>query len=554
METTERKQKNTARRAAAFLLAAAMVIACAMPAFAASTAYSADKCTVRYNGSRISGNGYYIKNTPYLPVDLIGTYAVNGGVTVDKSNLRLIVDVAQERIRVGDDKTSEFISAYAGSIYIPLRNIDGTLCFPLNVTDQLFKLGYSVSNGVISLHRYSGTDRVSRVNYDTNAAMSLLTGGSGYVSLSAGDQVYITGETQNYYRVDTIDSESCYVMKNAVTTQDVDMTSYDMYFQRKNKAVINSGSKIAGTWEYVNTTTPDAPSGIAGIDVLAPTWFSQIVNGDGNIANRGDRGYTDACHAAGYSVWATINNSMSTTGSTKYTTAVLADDALMKKTVAQYLLYSCMYNVDGINIDYEDVADADAANLVNFVKTMRSYTERLGLALSIDTMPPATWTKEYDYAKLADNVDLLIIMTYDEHYSGSKTAGSVSSLPWTEASIRNTILAGVPASKLMIGIPFYTREWTTDSSNNVLSQRALNMVSAQNVISSKGLSVAYHADTGQNYVEYQNGENTVKIWLEDETSIANRLDLVSKYDLAGCMCWRRGQEDASIWNVFAQKI
>lgn len=104
----------------------------------------------------------------------------------------------------------------------------------------------------------------------------------------------------------------------------------------------------------------------------------------------------------------------------------------MNKTAAQYLFYSCLYDVDGINIDYEDVTDNDAAGLTAFTALMRSYTERQGLNLSIDTLIPEPWTIEYDRAALSKYVDFLAVMTCDEHYSSSPAAGSIASLPWVE--------------------------------------------------------------------------------------------------------------------------
>ena len=66
------------------------------------------------------------------------------------------------------------------------------------------------------------------------------------------------------------------------------------------------------------------------------------------------------------------------------------------------------------------------------------------------------WSGGYDRAALAAEADYLILMAYDEHYSASPTAGSVSSLPWVERGLRR-VLQEVPAEKLILGAPFYTR-------------------------------------------------------------------------------------------------
>jgi spore germination protein YaaH len=281
----------------------------------------------------------------------------------------------------------------------------------------------------------------------------------------------------------------------------------------------------------------------------APTWFDLIVEGDGNIENLGDKGYTEAAHAGGYMVWATITNSFSTKGSTAFTTKTFNNSALLNKSVAQYIFYSCLYDVDGINIDYEDVADGDAAGLVAFTALLRNYTERQGLVLSIDTLIPRPWTIEYDRAALSKYVDYLAVMTYDEHYSSSPAAGSVASLPWVESAVKD-ILKDVPASKLLLGVPLYTRIWTVDGAGKIISNPAAKMPEVRSLLESKGLTPVWLDREKQYYAEYPDGANTARIWIEDSRSIANRLNLVSKYNLAGAACWQLRQGEDQIWDVF----
>ena len=50
-------------------------------------------------------------------------------------------------------------------------------------------------------------------------------------------------------------------------------------------------------------------------------------------------------------------------------------------------------------------------------------------------------------------------MAYDEHTAGSTEPGSVSSYPFVEDAIKKT-LANVPSSKIILGVPFYLRDYT----------------------------------------------------------------------------------------------
>lgn len=440
-----------------------------------------DSCLIYYNGALIFHRGYYINNTPYLPIGLFGTYLNNQGMKADKIKERLVIDLSKQKIVMADEATTQFIKDNAGSISIPLRNIEGELFFPLNTTAQFFHVKYQVE----------------------------------------GKEIRIK-----------------------------DLRSQTDFHAPKKRKVIPEGEKISLAWDYAGTITPSTPAiKYEGLDILAPTWFHLITNGGGNIENNGDKGYTDAAHAKGYQVWATITNNMSTKGSTAFTTKTFQNSVLLNKSVAQYLFYSCLYGVDGINIDYEDVADQDASGLVAFTSLLRNYTERQGLILSIDTLIPRPWTVEYDRAALANNVDYLAVMTYDEHYSGSPDAGSVASLPWAEEAVQAT-LKEVPSSKLLLGVPLYTRIWTVDNTGKVIKNPAVKMPAVRSILSEKDLTPVWLEKEKQYYVEYPEDLYRNKIWIEDSRSISNRLNLIEKYDLAGAACWQLRQGEDSIWSVF----
>jgi len=191
---------------------------------------------------------------------------------------------------MGDDATTNFVKTYAGSVYIPLREIEENLYFPLNTTEQFFKLSFTVSGDVIKMRAYSGTDKIAKINQgNVQAVSSLLEGGGDTVNLSLNDTVFITGETDNYYKISAEDGSTVYVMKDYVTISEIDLSKIDFYAPKKSKFKRGS-EKISLAWEYVSTITPSAPAiKHNGLDILSPTWFDLITDGDGSVENNGDR-------------------------------------------------------------------------------------------------------------------------------------------------------------------------------------------------------------------------------------------------------------------------
>ena len=113
-------------------------------------------------------------------------------------------------------------------------------------------------------------------------------------AVAKGDTVFIESETDNYYKIETSEGLDGYLMKSQVTISDVDLSKVDFYAPKKVKYVRGT-EKINLVWQYVASTTPAAPSEREdGIDILAPTWFDQIVNGGGAVENHGDLGYSQS--------------------------------------------------------------------------------------------------------------------------------------------------------------------------------------------------------------------------------------------------------------------
>ncbi|PKM85368.1 MAG: hypothetical protein CVU86_02810 [Firmicutes bacterium HGW-Firmicutes-11] len=526
--------------------------------FSSTSSFGAEDVNSRslyYQGELLSERGYDLNGSPYVPVSVIQRYGDLEGITFDTAAKKMQIDLAKQSILMADDITTNFVKTYGGTVYIPLREIDGTLYCPLNTAEQLVKLSPSLSANAIRMFSYSGTETIARINSDGVSLTSSLTEKNRQITipLTKGEMVTVESETDSYFKISTQSGTTGYVMKPSLTIADVDLAEIDFYAPKKEKN-LPSGEKINIVWQYVGAVTPPAPEQKhAGIDVLAPTWFDLIVDGDGNIENNGDLAYTANAHNKGYKVWATITNNMSTKGSTAFTTKVLSNSALLNRSVAQYLFYACLYDADGINIDYEQVVDSDAAGLTAFTALLRNYTERQGLVLSIDTLIPKPWTIEYDRAALSRYVDYLAVMTYDEHYSTSPVAGSVASLPWVEEAIVNT-LKEVPEEKILLGVPMYTRVWVVDSNGKVIRNPSASMPYVQTLIAEKNLTPIWLEKEKQNFVSYANGAYTDKIWVEDARSIANRLDLVRKYDLAGSACWQFSQASPEIWDVFSAML
>ena len=284
-----------------------------------------------------------------------------------------------------------------------------------------------------------------------------------------------------------------------------------------------------------------------GVNTASPCWFS-IVNEAGLIKSDVDETYIAAAKARGYRLWPLIDSGFDADRMHE----LLNNDTARHYVVQQLLFYTERYGFDGINLDFENIYDEDRDQLTLFVREITMALRAEGKTVSIDVTVPSTtpnWSPCYDREALAQIVDYVMLMAYDEHWRTSPVSGSVASLGWVENGIIATMQQQVPPEKLVLGIPLYMRLWT--ECQGKVSARTLTMPAAQALIKEKGLSPQWQADQGQYYFEYNEAGRRYRVWQEDERSLASKVALVKKYNLAGIASWRKGFESPEVWPVLA---
>ncbi len=309
--------------------------------------------------------------------------------------------------------------------------------------------------------------------------------------------------------------------------------------------------KLSLVWINITRDNPylEGEEKINGLDVILPTWFN-LMDGDGNMANRASSSYVEAAHKKGYSVWAMLSNGFNKVNTTQFFNNPMSVNLF----IARILAYSKLYGLDGINIDFENVDVNDRASFVRFISLLGPYLRAYGLKSSIDVHVPgnSNLSRSHDRGRLAKYVDYIILMAYDEHWRTAPKAGSVASMPWVERAVQNTLAEGVPQQKLVLGVPFYMRKWEETSSGDgkvKVRSYTLTMRESDEIIRSKGLSPVWFSDLGQHFYSYSENGKTYKIWVENEDSVSRKLQLVNKYSLAGTAAWRKGYEKPEIWPV-----
>lgn len=365
--------------------------------------------------------------------------------------------------------------------------------------------------------------------------------------ISKGESVTVLEQMETWCKVKTQDAYIGYVENkklSEITTQEpIPVTDYEEPVYTSN----TRDHKINLAWHGVdgaagNDTLESMLQNTKSINVISPTWFA-LTDNEGNFSSAATQDYVDRAHNMGLEVWGLVDNF--TKGQVD-TYEVLAGTTNRTKLIDGLVAEALQYGLDGINVDFENITQEAGQPFIEFIRELSIPCREHGLVLSVDNYVPMDHTDHYDRREQGVVADYVIIMGYDEHYKGSKEAGSVASIDFVERGIANTV-EQVPAEKVINAIPFYTRIWETRGTT--VDSQAVGMEIARQYIENHSIATVWDETTCQNYGEYQSGDSYFQVWLEDEESIQVKLNIMSKYGLAGVAEWKLGFDEPDVWNV-----
>lgn len=324
--------------------------------------------------------------------------------------------------------------------------------------------------------------------------------------------------------------------------------------QEKTKQI---AEKVNMFWDYYSqyVKAPDRTGQVVeGVNVVSPSFFYLDKN-DGTLKeNIGDAGitYIEWAHSNGYKVWPMLSNAEA---GIKVTSTILNSYTKRQELIESIVEKCAKYDIDGINIDFENMYEADKEKYSRFVIELVPRMLEMKLVTSVDVTAPdgdPNWSLCFDRNVLGDVADYLIFMAYDQYGTSSTKPGTTAGFNWIETSLKKIIdYDEVNTDKIILGMPFYTRQWTIDANGNIKDK---SVVSMMNIKIPNNVEKQWDDTLKQYYIEYISGKNTIKMWIEDGNSIKEKVSLVTKYNLAGTSCWKKDMETSNVWTIIKEEL
>ena len=494
-------------------------------------------------------------NTIYLSTEDIQNF-LDEFLLVDNENNRVITTSNTKTVVLPFEGTDITVNSATKNIEHSLLNRDGTIYLPITDLTDIYNIevNYSANTNIITIDSLNRkfVEALSSKNMSVKYLPTILS--KTVDKVERGDTLVLVQDKETntniandgWIKVRTKNGELGYVKEKDITDEKTTRDNLDISTR--------IDGKVSLVWDYYSqyVEAPVREGQIEGINVVSPSFYEITASGDidANIGRNG-KNYVDWAHANGYKVWPMVSNSE--LGDLDAVSKLLSTYENREYLIDNILDELIDAGVDGVNIDFENMYQADKDNYSRFLIELAPRLREAGLTLSVDVTAPdgsETWSLCFDRNVIGQVADYIIFMGYDQNGVSGAKAGTVAGCDWVELNIKKFLgQEGVSKDKLILAMPFYTRLWK--ETDGTLTSSVVNM---RSVTIPDGVEKTWDENTKQYYIEYEQNGTTYKMWIEDEESLKAKLNLINQYDLAGGAFWSKDRESNTVWGIIAEKL
>ncbi|MCI9017071.1 MAG: hypothetical protein HFJ53_07930 [Clostridia bacterium] len=475
----------------------------------------------------------------------------DGQIYYDKENEQLITTSDTKVAVMPMNSKTIKINSSEVKIIAPIIKKEATLYIPISELGNVYNIEIdTINNSIVTVdsldREFIKADIIKNTNVKYNTKLISKT----VDKLKEGDKVVWISEKNGWARIRTQNGKIGYIKSDRITNKTT--------VREKMEPKKQIEGKINLVWDYYSEYV-DAPdrtgTTIEGINVVSPSFFS-LDKGDTvkiiDNAARGGQNYIKWAKQNGYKIWAMFsNNSMRET-----TSKILNNYKQREKLIEEIVKLAIKYEVDGINVDFENMNMSDKDVYSRFIIELAPRLREYGMVISVDVTAPdgsENWSLCFNRNVIAKEADYIVFMAYDQYGVSSTNPGTTAGGDWVELNINKFLgQEDIKAEKIILGMPLYTRLWKTDETGKSTSV-VVNMNKIEEKLP-KDVQKVWDENTKQYYIEYEEKAITYRMWIEDERSIQEKLNLINKYNLSGGAFWEKDRETSNIWKITKETL
>lgn len=472
----------------------------------------------------------------------------------EKEDNKIVTTYEKKIATIGYEDNKININGSNKKIYAHAIKKDGIVYLPISEMKDVYDIEISniEKTKVITMDSLKREQKKAIVKSGTAVKSSTKFIAKTIDRVKKGDCVIVVSSNNGYTRIRTDNGKVGYIKSNKLENEFTVRESMEEEKQIEGK--------INLTWDYFSQygSAPDRTGEtIDGVNVVSPAFFYLDKNGNlrENIGSKG-QAYIEWAHQNGYKVWPMVSNAEAATESLSITSKIMNSYELRQKLIESIVEKCVKYKLDGINIDFENMKQEDKDMFSRFVIELTPRLKEIGLVTSVDVTAPdggETWSMCFDRNVIGDAADYIVFMAYDQYGVASTKPGTTAGYDWVKLSLNKFLKTEeIPAEKIILAVPFYTRVWTTNPDGKTTSN-TLSMKNIETVVP-EDAERKWDDDLKQNYVEYTDEDNKKQVWIEDISSLKSKLSLITENHLAGVGSWAKGMETDDVWQLFKTEL
>lgn len=331
---------------------------------------------------------------------------------------------------------------------------------------------------------------------------------------------------------------------------------WEKRFVSKEVYRYEQGKEVVGfyTKDWVNDNVSHSSLKENSESITGIATFTYKVDTQGNLIGTVPREALKISRKKDIEALALIHNLSSSGFNRQLIHSILTDSDLRAKTISNIYKTLIKQGYDGVNIDFENVSPKDREALSIFMEELGVKLSRDGLKVTMSVpaktwdSPTNEWSGAFDYNRLSNAVDRLMLMTYDEHWLGG-SPGPVASQQWVEKVV-NYSTTVAPKEKLLLGVGNYGYDWIVGKGGH----KSVPAKKATSLAADYSSEIQWDDASQTPYFNYWKDRMKHVVWFESTHSAARKLDLVNQYNLKGIAIWKLGFELPSFWDMIWGKF
>lgn len=230
-------------------------------------------------------------------------------------------------------------------------------------------------------------------------------------------------------------------------------------------------------------------------------------------------------------------------------TYMLNSDENKEKTIKSVVDYLNKNNLEAIVLDIKNFNNSDRDLLTQYIKELSASLHKNDKKIYVNVEN----TLSIDIEGINEFVDYIIVQAYGQRTLYSKTSGAYSDVTFVKNFIEKIKNMGISEEKLILEISPVSLLFSIRA-GTIIDVEMYDMTSANEYVKLNNLKLLTDNKNKMHYIDYKKGIVTYKMFIEDEYSIKEKINLAKENGIMGISIYKSGYETKNVYDIISKGL